>query len=71
MEVMSEVKVFQVKMKCDKCKEGYMVRKDTILTFHPPLYSHICNKCGHASSYRRIYPYMKYVPVDLDNKTGE
>ena len=56
MEVMSEVKVFQVKMKCDKCKEGYMVRKDTILTFHPPLYSHICNKCGHASSYRRIYP---------------
>ena len=38
MEVMSEVKVFQVKMKCDKCKEGYMVREDTILTFHPPLY---------------------------------
>ena len=24
MEVMSEVKVFQVKMKCDKCKEGYI-----------------------------------------------
>lgn len=66
MEVMSEVKVFQVKMKCDKCKEGYMVRKDTILTFHPPLYSHICN---NVSSYRRTYPYMKY--IDSDNKTGE
>lgn len=66
MEVMSEVKVFQVKMKWDKCREGYMVRKDIVLTFHPPLYSHVCNK-----SYIRIYPYMKYVPVDSKNKTGE
>lgn len=69
MEVMSEVKVFQVKMKCDKCKEGYMVCGNTVLSSYPPLYSHTCDKCGYVSSYRRTYPYMKY--IDSDNKTGE
>ncbi len=64
MEVASEVKVFRVKMKCNKCKEGDMVCGNTVLSLYPPLYSHKCNKCGNVENYKRKYPYTKYVPVD-------
>lgn len=65
MEVIKEVKVVEVNMKCDECNEGLMepVGNNVLMT-NPPKYPHKCNKCGYRENYTRIYPYQKYVPVE-------
>ena len=65
MEVIADTKVVTVHMKCDECKEGYMVRDDNIvLTTYPAQYSHKCNKCGSKKIFYKIYPYQKYIQTE-------
>jgi len=68
MEEISYLKPVLVKMKCDKCGNGYMKRaNDTILLTSPPQYEHICEKCGHRETYCKSYPCIEFV----DSITGE
>lgn len=62
MEEESEVKTVLVKMKCDKCKKGFM-EKDGNIVFpsYPPQFSHKCSCCGNRENYTVQYPYTKYV----------
>lgn len=62
MEVEYDAKPVLVKMKCDKCKEGFM-EKDGNIVFpsYPPQFSHKCSCCGNRENYTVQYPYIKYV----------
>ena len=67
MEVESEVKTVLVKMKCEKCGEGFM-GKDGSVVFpsFPPQFPHKCNNCGHIENYTKQYPYVKYLTAIHD-----
>ena len=61
MEEISYLKPIMVKMKCDKCGEGYMKRIDsTVLLSSPPQYEHICDKCGFRANYFKSYPCIEF-----------
>ena len=62
MEVEYDVKTVLVRMKCDKCKEGFMEKDgNIILTSYPPRFPHKCNYCGHRENYTVQYPYTKSI----------
>ena len=63
MEIYHEVKVFEVKMQCEKCN-GEMEQSGNILLTNPPLYPHNCNKCGYAENYRIQYPNIAYKRIE-------
>ena len=66
MEVVADTKVLTVHMKCDECKEGYMVMDgDIVLTTYPAQYPHKCNKCGHRKTFNRMYPFHKYIQTEV------
>lgn len=68
MEEISYLKPVMVKMKCDKCGEGYMKRSDnTVLLSNPPKYNHVCDKCGNRTRYTKSYPCIEFE----DSITGE
>lgn len=61
-EVMAEVKVMAVHMKCDECGEGLMESVDNLAyAGNPPQYRHKCNKCGHEAYYPQRYPYQRFM----------
>lgn len=62
-----------VKYICEHCGEGEMLfvpDNDILLTF-PPMFKHRCNKCGGELSLPRQYPYIKWIPADLENNGGK
>lgn len=69
MEIFEEVKIYEIHMKCDKCKDGYMKFlnsvKSSSIDEHLK-YLHRCNKCGHEEYYENIYPRRtsKCIPIE-------
>ena len=64
-EMVAEVKILTVYMKCDKCGNGLMERSgNMIFMSEPPLYPHKCNNCGYEENYPICYPYQKLVPLE-------
>ena len=47
-----------VVLRCD-CG-GEMKPTGTVLTVHPPLFPHRCEKCGHETTAKRDYPRIEY-----------
>lgn len=68
MEVGQEVKIIMVYQMCDKCGEGYMEPRDIVLTSYPPLYPHMCTKCGYSENYTKRYPYQITIPVSEEKE---
>lgn len=60
MEVKAEVKTFEVRMTCNRCKQGEMVPTGIMLVAGQ--YDHKCNCCGHRETYRVCYPVIRYEP---------
>ena len=68
MDELSYLQPVLVKMKCDKCGNGYMKRDDSIILLtSPPQYEHNCEKCGHRETYYKSYPCIEFV----DSITGK
>lgn len=66
MEMVAETKTLIVEMVCDKCGEGKMIPSGGgILCSNPPLFPHICNKCGNEENYKIRYPCHKLVPIEV------
>ena len=66
MEMVAEAKTLIVEMVCDVCGVGKMVPSGGgILCSNPPMFPHICNKCGNSSNYKVRYPYHKLVPIEV------
>lgn len=40
---------------CATC-DGNMIPTDKVFTVYPPVYEHICDKCGHRDHARCTYP---------------
>ena len=61
-EVKREVRTYEVRMRCDKCGKGFMECSDDgiALATYPPIYPHICSKCGYTKFYDCIYPKIIY-----------
>ena len=57
-----------VKYICEFCNEGEMVRdtSQTVLMSDPPMFQHICTKCGKTMILPKVYPYIEWVPVEED-----
>lgn len=67
MEIEGEVKTVLVKMKCDKCRKGYMENDgNVVFPSFPPQFSHKCSCCGNRENYTVRYPYVKYVTTIHD-----
>lgn len=60
MEIKTEVKVYNVDMKCPQCHKGKMRPTGACLDLFPSTYPHKCTKCGYLENYYQIYPYMTY-----------
>lgn len=58
MEVKEEVKTYQVRMTCNRCKQGEMIPTGIMLVAGQ--YDHKCNCCGHRETYKVIYPVIRY-----------
>jgi hypothetical protein len=57
-----EVKVYKIYLHCD-CG-GEMLPTGAALSYYPPVYPHMCQKCGHIENINSIvYPYLKYEEV--------
>lgn len=63
MEQMTEVRSFEISMKCDKCGVGNMVPTGYSYMTSPPKYPHECNKCDNSETYRKTYPCIEYRKV--------
>jgi predicted RNA-binding Zn-ribbon protein involved in translation (DUF1610 family) len=59
-ETLKPMRVFLVEYVCDKCGEGEMMHGNVSITTNPPLYPHMCTKCGHTENFRSIYPGYRY-----------
>ena len=61
MEIKQDLKVVLVRMTCDKCKVGEMVRanNEALLT-QPAQYEHVCKRCGNREKYFVSYPSIRY-----------
>ena len=69
MEVKQDLKVVYVKMICDKCGVGEMVRASKDAIFTAPLkYEHICKVCGNRKTYSASYPSIRYEFPRFDGK---
>ena len=56
-EIKTEIKTFRIKLACDEC-DGDMIYNGIVLTSNPPLFPHVCNKCGVKINSRKKYPYL-------------
>lgn len=63
-EVVAEVKILMVHMKCDNCGKGFMLADNEIRYSNPPQIKHKCNKCGIIRYYNRTYPHQRMVPLE-------
>jgi predicted RNA-binding Zn-ribbon protein involved in translation (DUF1610 family) len=64
MEVKREVKSYLIEFRCPKCNQADMVRKNLILTTHPPKYPHYCPSCSHELVLDKHYPFTQYEYID-------
>lgn len=64
MERKTEVRPIKVDMICDVCGKGWMRPTNVTLTVYPPLYPHVCDKCGHTENYSKCYPYIEWEDED-------
>jgi hypothetical protein len=64
MEVLHEMKVYQVHYTCDKCHEGNAIFTGMVYYCQPPAYQHKCDKCGDITSMDKSYPTMRYKDVN-------
>ena len=59
-----EVRIFTVRLMCDKCGEGEMKPTGICFTSSPPQYPHKCNNCGAEVTVRgNTYPRTEYEEV--------
>lgn len=61
-EIRQQVKVFQVKMQCEKCNTGEMICETRIGI--PIEHQHECNKCYAIKMFKKKYPCVEYEPLD-------
>lgn len=66
------VKPVGKRMRCPKCKLGYMNLDPNgqMLTTFPPTFPHICDKCGYKTSYKKQYPCIDF-EMDLSDTKEE
>lgn len=58
-----EVKVFEVRLYCDKC--GTEMKHDgRVLCSNPPIYPYTCPSCGWDTGSTTKYPNISYKPVN-------
>lgn len=57
-----EVRVFKDTLICDNCGTE-MVFSGIVLTSCPPMFEHICPKCGKKVNPREEYPLIRYEPL--------
>lgn len=62
MEEKTQVNTYEVKYKCNKCNEGYMIPSGFVYTTNPPKFQHICDNpnCGNIVTLDKAYPYIEY-----------
>lgn len=60
MEIKTEVKVYNVDMKCPQCHKGKMRPTGVCFDLFPSTYPHKCTKCGYLENYHQTYPYITY-----------
>lgn len=56
-----EVRVFMDELICDNCG-AKMEFSGIVLTSAPPMFEHICPKCGKRVNPREKYPLIRYEP---------
>lgn len=71
MEKKTPVKVFKVRMYCDRCKQGEMVPTGMVYTSLPGQYEHICNCCGYRTTYNIAYPTVAYEEIVKREKNND
>jgi hypothetical protein len=63
-EEQTEVKVYMVEYRCDKCGNGYLKPTGSMLASSPPWYPHECDFCGDISKFHKEkYPLTRYKTV--------
>ena len=62
-EKRTQVKVYRVRMICDRCKQGEMVPTGMAFTSLPAQFEHKCNCCGHRTTYNVTYPTIVYEDI--------
>lgn len=62
MQQVAECKVYQVNEVCE-CG-GMFYPSGRSITTYPPLFSHMCSKCGKIKNFHQQYPTMKLVPLE-------
>lgn len=64
-EIKQEVKTYCIHYRCD-CGAGEMIPAGVVLSCHPPLYPHNCNKCGKSMTFEKRYPH--YITEKLEDE---
>ena len=57
-----EVRVFMDELICDYCG-AKMESSGVVLMSDPPMFEHICPKCGKKACPREKYPSIRYEPL--------
>ena len=70
-EKRTEVKVYKVRMMCDRCKQGEMKQTPMMYPLFPGQYEHQCDCCGYRTSYSIQYPTIAYEEVAEEEERGE
>lgn len=60
-EIRERLYPFRVDKSCEVCGEGRMRSTGMMLTIDPPLYPHVCNRCGDGEEFRSVYPTIEYL----------
>lgn len=68
-EIRNKVTPVKVDMICSVCGQGWMRPTSVVLTCYPPLYPHVCDKCGHGENYNKQYPYIEW--EDESDSSGD
>jgi hypothetical protein len=65
MEERRAIKPIEVNYRCESCKSGYMIYKNTVDQEEMVnLYIHECSNCNEiASFYNSQYPYIEWKPL--------
>lgn len=57
-EIIKDMKVVRKSASCE-CG-GEFIPTGMVYTCNPPLYPHVCNKCGSSENFKHSYPYIDY-----------
>lgn len=53
-------------MYCE-CGGEMKQKSELVMLSYPPLYHHVCDKCGRSAAYTNIYPRIVYEEVESEN----